>query len=462
MGSPSASNTADGLVQNSQAGLMMTAAELGFATARGLAEDAGIFTGPFTSPERARDVVKAIKAIEAARATLGFDIDGAVVKADRTQDRAVLGEGSRAPHWAVAYKYPPQQGSSIIEDIEVRTGRTGRISLRARIAPVFVGGTTITYVSMHNPSWIDEQGIGIGSHVLVERRGDVIPRIEAPLDPSVNDDVPTWVPPEACPTCGEPWDTSSLLWRCHTPSCSTVGRITYFAGRDCMDIEGLGESIATALVESGLVSNIADLFDLTLTQWANLVVGSTSTGSDRLLGGTTATKILANLDSAKTQPFNRVITALGIRMTGRSVGRWLAKAYPTMDLLRAASVTDVASIEKLGDIKATHIVTGLVDMAEVIDRLAAVGVNMGAEPDADESPKPLAGKTYVVSGSVPGYTRTTVQERIEALGGKASSSVSKTTTALITDETTTSKAKKAEGLGVPVIDPADFVTMLEA
>lgn len=275
MGSPSASNTADGLVQNSHAGLMMTAAELGFATARGLAEDAGIFTGPFTSPERARDVVKAIKAIEAARATLGFDIDGAVVKADRTQDRAVLGEGSRAPHWAVAYKYPPQQGSSIIEDIEVRTGRTGRISLRARIAPVFVGGTTITYASMHNPSWIDEQGIGIGSHVLVERRGDVIPRIEAPLDPSVNDDVPTWVPPEACPTCGEPWDTSSLLWRCHTPSCSTVGRITYFAGRDCMDIEGLGESIATALVESGLVSNIADLFDLTLTQWANLVVGST-------------------------------------------------------------------------------------------------------------------------------------------------------------------------------------------
>ncbi|KQP63164.1 NAD-dependent DNA ligase LigA [Nocardioides sp. Leaf285] len=439
---------------------MSEAEGLGLGTARATVTARGLDLAPVTEAQGAVDL---ITAIEALRPTLGFDIDGAVVKADHDIDRGALGEGSRTPHWAIAYKYPPQQGTSRILDIEVRTGRTGRISLRARIEPVFVGGTTITYASVHNPSWITEQGIGVGSAVLVERRGDVIPRIEAPLDPAANEGIATWVAPEACPTCGETWDKTSLLWRCHTPSCSVVGRITYFASRDCMDVEGLGESIATALVEADLVTSIADLYDLTLAQWATLPVGDTGRHlGTRVLGETVARKIMSNLEASKAQPFNRVITALGIRMTGRSVGRWLASAHPTMDRLRAASIEDIASIERLGAIKATYIVNGLAAMSTVIDRLAAAGVNMGTEPVADDSPKPLAGKSVVISGAVPaGYkNRTEAQEAIEAAGGKASGSVSKTTSYLVTDETTTSKAKKAASLGVPVIDPADFAALL--
>jgi DNA ligase (NAD+) len=438
---------------------MSTAHGLGLTTTRHLALGFGIESGPYRNPEVARI---AIEQIEAARPTLGFDIDGAVVKADRDTDRQRLGEGSRTPKWAVAYKFPPQQSSSVIEDIEVRTGRTGRISLRARITPTFVGGTTITYASLHNPSWIEEQGIGIGSKVLVERRGDVIPRVEAPLDPSVNEGIPTWVAPETCPTCDEAWDKTSLLWRCHTPACSVAGRLDYALGGEALDVDGFGSSIAEALAENEVAKDIADLFTLTLDQWATLPVGTTATGAPRLLGETVAKKIMANLEAAKAQPFNRVITALGIRHGGKSVGRWLAGEFHTMDNLRAASVADLAQIDKMGTVKATAIVKGLADMADVIDRLAAAGVNMGAEPTDDGSPKPLAGMTFVISGAVPaGYkNRGAAQEAIEAAGGKASGSVSKTTTALITDETTTSKAVKAASLGVPVIDPDQFDALL--
>ncbi len=438
------------------------ASNLGFVTALDLARTAGVLC--VSSGQRAF-VRRAIEAMEAARPRFGFDIDGAVVKADTDKDRDRLGVGSRTPKWAVAYKFPPEQATSVIEDVEVAVGRTGRISLRARISPTFVGGTTITYASLHNPSWVEEQGIGVGSKVVVMRRGDVIPRVEAPLDTTENDGVPAWVAPETCPKCDKPWDKTSLLWRCHSPECSVAGRLAYWASRDCLDIEGLGDTVAVALAETTFpggrqVKNVADLYDLTETEWAGLLLGTTSTGGDRTLGTANARKIMLSLADSKAQPFNRVVTGLGIRMTGRSVGRWLAAAYPTMDALRAATVEDVASIEKLGPVKARHIVDGLAALGPVIDRLAAHGVNMGADPADDGVVKPLTGKTVVVSGSVPGYTRTTAQEAIEAAGGKASGSVSKNTSCLVTAETTTSKAKKAADLGVPVVSPDDFDALL--
>lgn len=396
--------------------------------------------------------------IEEQRPNLGFDIDGAVVKANYDDAREALGEGSRTPAWALAVKYPSEEATAVVEDVEVTVGRTGRIGLRARITPTFVAGTTVTYATVHNPSWIVEQGIGIGSRVLLKRAGDVIPRITGSLDG--NADVPVWTPPATCPKCDEPWNKDSLLWRCETPACGLVNAITYFAARDCMDIDGLGESIAEALVENELVADVADLYTLDVEVLADMATGRTTSGEVRRLGVKNATKIVAEIEKSKAQPFNRVITALGIRLTGRSVGRWLAAEFPTMDRLRAASVDEVSNIEKMGSVKAAAVVDGIAKMADVIDRLARAGVNMGSEPSAGDSPKPLAGKTVVISGSVPGYTRTTVQERIEELGGKASGSVSKNTSYLVTDETTTSKAKKAAELGVPIIDPADFAALL--
>lgn len=450
--------TGDGVDQyHAHTERMGYATRLGFATAASLTPTNGAES---TYADSVANAQFAIVAIKVARDSLGFPIDGAVITYDTDESRENVGVGNRTPKWGLAWKFPPREAQSVLRDIEVAVGRTGRMSLTAHIDPVYVDGSTVAKASGHNPIWMQATGLGIGHRVMVVKRGDIIPYISL-LDGPQDENVTPWVAPETCPQCGEAWDKTSLLWRCHTPECSIAGRIAFFAGRDQMDIDGLGDTVAVALAETGLVKDVADLYDLTAEQWASLPLGTTSTGTVRTLGGINGAKIMASLEARKSQPFNRVITALGIRMTGRSVGRWLSREFPTMDLLRAATVEQVATIEKMGPIKAQHVVDGLAKMSEVIDRLAAAGVNMGEEPVNDGVPKPFLGQTYVVSGSVPGYTRTTVQERIESLGGRASSSVSKTTTALVTAETDTSKAKKAASLGVPVIDPDEFVKMLE-
>ncbi|MEU4689537.1 NAD-dependent DNA ligase LigA [Actinoplanes sp. NPDC023714] len=425
------------------------------AFAAGLGFPAACDLIPAVAGERvtAEQVVAAIEAIGAERAGLVFPIDGAVIKANRESTRRRLGLASRTPYWATAFKYPPDTASTVLRDIEVRVGRTGRITLRAIIDPVHVAGTTVARATLHNPQWVLDQGLAVGQTVAVWRAGDVIPRVTTPIGEQPHGLTP-WTPPEGCPQCGEAWDKSSLLWRCHTPSCAVVNRVVYAAGRNCLDIDGLGEEIVVALVEAGLVTDLADLFDVTAEQFATLRTGEGS----RQVGAAVAARIMAGLEHARQQPFNRVITSLGIRMTGRSVGRWLASRFKTMDALRAASAEEIAEIDKMGLIKAQHVVDGLARMGGVIDRLAAHGLSMGVVDDG--SVKPLAGQVYVVSGSVPGYTRTTVSERIEALGGTASGSVSAKTTALVTAETGTSKAKKAAQLGIPVIDPEEFARML--
>jgi DNA ligase (NAD+) len=428
-------------------------ARMAFADGLGFPAACGLI--PEVAGERvtAEEVVAAIEAIGAQRADLVFPIDGAVIKANREATRRRLGLASRTPYWATAFKYPPDTASTVLRDIEVRVGRTGRITLRAIIDPVYVAGTTVTRATLHNPQWVLDQGLAVGQTVAVWRAGDVIPRVTTPIGEQPHGLTP-WTPPEGCPQCGEAWDKSSLLWRCHTPSCAVVNRVVYASSRDCLDVDGLGEEIVVALVESGLVKDLADLFDVTGEQFATLRTGE----AGRQVGPSIAARIMAGLDHARQQPFNRVITALGIRMTGRSVGRWLASRFKTMEALRAASVEEIAEIDKMGLIKAQHVADGLVAMGDVIDRLAAHGLAMAVVDDG--SAKPLDGQVYVVSGSVPGYTRTTVNERIEALGGTATGSVSAKTTALVTAETGTSKAKKAAQLGIPVIDPEEFARML--
>jgi DNA ligase (NAD+) len=430
---------------------MARAAELGFAVAGRLG------TGELQVAEDAEGALAAIARIGELRRGLEFPIDGAVLTADLESTRRRLGSGSRTPHWAAAFKYPADTGSTVLRDIEVRVGRTGRISLRAVLDPVFVDGTTITYATLHNPKFVADQGLALGQTVAVWRAGDVIPRVTAPIGEQPHGLTP-WTPPEACPQCGEPWDKSSLLWRCHTASCSATNALEYWCSREAMDVEGAGEALCTALVNAGLANDVADLYQLTADQLADLPVGATKAGGVVLLGKLNAAKVVASLERSKDQPFNRVITGLGIRMTGRSVGRWLAARFKTMDALRAATVEEIAEIDKMGLIKAQHVIDGLAAMSGVIDRLAAAGVTMSV-PET-EGAQPLEGRTYVVSGSVPGYTRTTVSERIEQLGGRATGSVSATITALVTSETTTTKAKKAAQLGVPIIDPTEFAELL--
>jgi DNA ligase (NAD+) len=421
----------------------------GFAVAyKLLGEDDVMAVGP----DR---VLRLIGEFGERRPGAGFPADGIVVKADSDTDRRALGMGSRAPRWAIAYKYDAETATTVVQGIEVSVGRTGRLSLRAKVTPVFVAGTTITYASLHNVSWLAERDIRIGDTVVIERANDVIPYISAPVLSQRPADAAAWVAPTACPQCGEPWNTATLLWRCETPECSILGRIVYAAARDCLDIEGVGVEVATALVESEKVTDIADLFTLTLDDLATLRLG------DRDLGVKTAAKVLAEIVKARGAQWSRVICSTGIRMTGRTMSRRLAAQFPTMRLLRAASISSLANVEGIGQIKAECIREGLLEMAPVLNRLEAAGVNMGTEEAVTATAKPLAGQTVVVSGSVPGLSRNEVNEFVEAQGGKSSGSVSASTTMLVSEPSSSSKYVKAQALGVRIVTPAEFLVLCQ-
>ena len=401
-------------------------------------------------------VLTLIEEFGAARATAGYPTDGIVVKANDDHDREVLGEGSRAPKWAVAYKYEAGLATTVVEDIEITIGKTGRMGLRARVRPVVLDGGEYTFVSLHNQDWLSKKDVRVGDTVAMYLANDIIPQIDAVLLAQRPADSVPWAAPTTCPQCGEPWNTDTLLWRCESPACSVLGRIVYAAKRDCLHIEGLGTEIAVALVEGDHVRTVADLFDLGVVQLSALDVGG------RALGVLRAKSFQAEIEKAKRAPYNRVLTALGLRMTGRTMGRRLAATFPTMDRLRAASVADLAAVDGVGDVKATVIHEGLATMSPVLDRLAAAGVNMGEEPSGTVTTKVFTGMTIVVSGSVPGLSRTEVNEFIEARGGKASGSVSAATSLLVSEPSTSSKFVKAAALGLRIVDPAEFLQMAGA
>lgn len=411
----------------------------------------------WVSTQSSKDVLERIDTIGKERANLGFPIDGAVVKAVNESDRTRLGEGSRAPRWAVAYKYEAESAETTVVGITTAVGRTGRLAIRIEVTPVFVGGTTISYASGHNVSWMQEKDVRVGDTVTLRRANDVIPYVSEVLLDHRPDDAEKWEPPENDPL-GRPWNKDTLLWRSTSPELSVLGTIVYATSRDALDVEGIGTEIATALVDSNLVSNMADLFDLTEKQLAELQLTS-----GRVVGETVGAKIKAELDQAKKAPWNRVITALGMRATGQTMSRRLAAAFPTLERLRSATVEDLASVEGIATKKAGVIHEGIrtLDDSGVLDRLDAAGVNTGEEPEeSGDSPSALDGESVVVTGKVGTLTRTEVQERIESLGGRASSSVSSSTTLLVADPSaTSSKVKKAQSLGIRIISPDDFLAL---
>lgn len=413
----------------------------------------------------------AIQYLDTHRDTLGYPIDGAVIKADLDTDRDRLGVGNRHPKWAVAYKYAAEEATTTIKDIEVAIGKTGRLSLRIHVEPVLVGEAVVSFASGHNVGFMQREDLRIGDTVRIKRANDVIPYVSDPDLSQRPADSVAWIAPDNCFKCGEPFDKSTELWRCNTPECSVANKVIYACGRDALDIEGMSTSIVTALVESGRVTSLADLFTLTVDDLANLVLGTTSTGGVRRLGNANATKIAAEIEKAKSQPLNRVVCSLALRMTGRSVSRWLAAAYPTMDGLRGATVSDLANIERLGDIKAQAIHDGLIAMSDTIDAMAAAGVNMGQEPnetaeDAQGGAQPLTGMNVVVTGKVTGplagLSRNEMNELIEAKGGKASGSVSAKTSLLVCDPegAGSSKHAKALALGVRIVTPEEFADLI--
>lgn len=427
---------------------------LGVATAHTRTANALTSTG-LTPADTPADV---IAALGAARPTLGFPIDGAVVSAEQHADRDRLGADSRAPRWAVAWKYPADAARSILRGIEVTVGRTGRIAYTALIDPVPVAGATISRATLHNAAFITAQNLGIGSIVTVIRAGDVIPRVTAALGEQP-DGITPYIPATDCPQCGEPLDTAGMLWRCHTPACSVVNRAVFACERDILDIEGFSEALAEAAVGAGLIDDISDLFALTAEQIAQLPVGDDS----RMVGRKVADKIIAQIEKAKTQPLARVVASLSIRGTGRTISRRLANHFRTLEALRAASLEDLTAVEGIGQEKAALIHSGLREMAPVIDRMLERGVRpqeQAPDQSATAEELPFAGKTVVVSGAVPGVTRSEANEWVERLGGRSSGSVSRNTGLLIAGEGSGSKSAKAAELGVEIMEADVFAEMI--
>ncbi|MER5433253.1 NAD-dependent DNA ligase LigA [Streptomyces sp. NPDC002588] len=421
---------------------------------------------PGTTATTVEEVLARVQEIAALRADLPFGIDGIVIKADLAADQRAAGSGSRAPRWAIAYKLPAVEKITRLLAVEWNVGRTGIIAPRGVLEPVEIDGSTITYATLHNPADITRRDLRLGDHVMVHRAGDVIPRIEAPVAHLRTGDEQPIAFPDACPRCGAGIDTGEQRWRCENGrNCHLVASLSYAAGRDQLDIEGLGHTRVVQLVEAGLVTDLADLFTLTRDQLLGLErMGETST--DNLLGA---------LTRAKGQPLSRVLCALGVRGTGRSMSRRIARHFATMDALRAADAEAIRRVEGIGTEKAPSIVAELAELAPLIDRLTAAGVNMtepGATPPpaADEpSPEPaaagpLAGMAVVITGAMTGplekLSRGEMNELVERAGGRASSSVSRKTALVVAGEGAGSKRTKAESLGVRLATPDEFAALV--
>ncbi|WP_329205746.1 NAD-dependent DNA ligase LigA [Streptomyces sp. NBC_00683] len=420
----------------------------------------------------AEEVQAGVEDIAALRASLPFGIDGIVIKADLAADQREAGSGTRAPRWAIAYKLPAVEKVTRLLGVEWNVGRTGIIAPRAVLEPVEIDGSTVGYATLHNPADITRRDLRLGDQVMVYKAGDIIPRIEAPVAHLRTGDEKPIEFPEACPQCGSEIDTSEQRWRCtRGRNCRLVASISYAAGRDQLDIEGLGATRVVQLVDAGLVTDFADLFTLGREQLLSL----------ERMGETSTDNLLAAIDTARTRPLSRVFCALGVRGTGRSMSRRIARYFATMDRIVAADAETLQQVDGIGKEKATGVVGELVELAPLIGKLVAAGVNM-TEPGATPPPEPgdvqadaeagdgaaaglpLDGMTVVVTGAMTGplekLSRNQMNELIERAGGKSSSSVSKRTSLLVAGEKAGSKRAKAEDLGVRITAPDEFAELI--
>ncbi|GAB2468679.1 NAD-dependent DNA ligase LigA [Streptosporangium sandarakinum] len=409
-----------------------------------------------------------VQEINVLRPDLDFELDGAVIKADEPADQAQAGIGSRTPHWATAFKFPAAQKITVLREVEWGVGRTGVIAPRAVLEPVNVAGTTITYATLHNPADITRRGLMLGDHVIVYRAGEVIPRVEGAVATLRTGDEQPIVFPEVCPRCGAEIDRTQERWRCvRGRACGQVEAIRYAVARDALDIDGLGEKIIVQLVNKGLIEDFADLFALTRDQLLSL----------ERMGTKSADNLLASIDAARSKPLNRVFCALGILGTGRSMSLRIATHFGSMQAVRDADAVALEQVEGIGGEKAPVIVAELADLAPVIDKLVAAGVNMtqpgvspagvpGGEAESGGAGEalPLAGMTVVVTGAMSGplseYSRTEMNELIAQAGGRASSSVSARTHLVVAGENAGSKLDKARTLGIETITPVELADRL--
>ena len=384
-----------------------------------------------------------------------FDIDGAVVKVNNLTDREQLGSTAKFPRWAVAYKYPPEQKESVVEDIVVQVGRTGVLTPKAIVKPVRLAGTTVTNATLHNQDFITEKDIRVGDTVVVQKAGEIIPEIVSVVKEKRPEGTVPYHLPDTCPVCGAPVvrDEDGAHIRCTGAECPAqlLRNLTHFASRDAMDIEGLGPAVVEALVNAGMVKTPADLYHLDEDRVAAL---------DRM-GKRSAEKLLAAIRKSKENDLSRLLYAFGIRQVGEKAGKILAARFGSMDGLLRAGREELTAVPDIGEITADSILTWLHSPQgrHLVDSLREAGVNMESlsAPAGDA----LAGQTFVLTGELSSMTRKEAGERIEALGGKVSSAVSTKTSCVVAGEAAGSKLRKAQELGIPVLDEAGFLALLQ-
>ena len=387
------------------------------------------------------------------------------------EQRRRLGTTSKFPRWAIAFKFPAEQKTTLLKQIAVNVGRTGAVTPFAVLDPVFVGGTTVQMATLHNADDIARKDIREGDWVIVEKAGDVIPRVVGPVLSRRPADSAPWVMPSACPQCGSQLhrEEEEAVWRCENVSCPAKLQrgLEHFASRGAMNIEGLGESLVKQLIDGGLVRDYADVYHLTADQLAALTSTSEREGKtiERRFGAKNAAKVVEQITRSKLNEFWRVIYGLGIRHIGERGAQVLARAFGSMEALEAASLEALQATSEIGPVLAASARSWLDEPRnrELVARLRAAGVRMEV-PESERvvrtSPGALTGRTYVITGTLTSMTREEATAALERLGAKVTGSVSKKTTAVIVGEDAGSKADKAKTLGVPTLDEAAFQELI--
>ena len=397
--------------------------------------------------------------IEAQRHSLGYEIDGAVVKVDDLAQRAEMGTTSKAPRWAIAYKFPPEEKTTLLRDIKVSIGRTGRATPFAELEPVFVGGSTVGLATLHNQDEVARKDVRPGDTVIVRKAGDVIPEVVGPVLAKRPKRAKTWVFPTSCPVCGEPLVRleGESDHHCVNLECPAqrVARIAYFAGRGALDIEGLGEERIRQFVDAELLVDPGDIYSLTMDALLPL----------ERMAQKSAENLLAGIEASKTRGLARVLVGLSIRHLGPTAAQAVARTLGSLDRVEAASAEELTAIDGVGPVIAQSVCAFFASEHNhiVLDKLRAAGVDLTA-PTATVSSAvddSLAGLTFVLTGTLDAMTRDEAQAAIEARGGKVTGSVSKKTSYVVAGASPGSKLTKAEQLGVAVLDGDGLQQLLD-
>ena len=406
----------------------------------------------------ADDLVAFHRAVEAERDALPFDIDGVVYKVDRLDWQRQLGFKSREPRWAVAHKFPAQEQATRLNAIDIQVGRTGKLTPVAKLAPVFVGGTTVSNATLHNLFELRRKGVRVGDEVIVRRAGDVIPEVVGRMPGAREAYVRNFRMPAACPVCASPVrrEKGSLEHRCSgglTCGAQRKQALLHFAGRRAMDIEGLGDKLVEQIVDAGLVRSLPDLYSLDVATLAAL----------ERMAERSAANLAAALQASKQTTLARFLFALGIRHVGESTAKDLARHFGSLDALMDASAEQLLGVNDVGPIVAESVVQFFAQPQhrEIVRRFREAGVTWPEAGAGEQGPRPLAGQTLVLTGTLPTLSRDQAQALIEAAGGKVSGSVSKKTRYVIAGAEAGSKLAKAQELGVAVLDEAGLMALLQ-